>query len=77
MRSCLIVLGLFVLAVGLRSARQAMWRKLGALVFLAAPLLSLDPVRSWAALPRAWRLWPLLAVAAVSWLWQLHRFGFL
>jgi hypothetical protein len=50
---------------------------LGALLFLAAPVLSVDPVRSWAGLPRAWRLWPLVAVAAVSWLWQLHRFGFL
>jgi hypothetical protein len=39
MRSCLIVLGLFVLAVGLRSARRAMWRKLGALVFLGASFM--------------------------------------
>lgn len=50
---------------------------LGALLFLAAPVLSVDPVRSWIGLPRAWRVWPLVVVAAVSWLWQLHRFGFL
>jgi hypothetical protein len=50
---------------------------LGALLFLAAPVLSVDPIQSWAELPRAWRLWPLAAVLAASWLWQLHRFGFL
>ncbi len=36
MRPCLIILGLFVLAVGLRSSRKALPRKLGALSFLAA-----------------------------------------
>jgi hypothetical protein len=36
MRPCLIVLGLFILAIGLRSSRRAVWRKLGALVFLIA-----------------------------------------
>jgi hypothetical protein len=40
MRSCLIVLGLFVLAIGLRSARRAAWRKIGALVFLAASFMA-------------------------------------
>ncbi|MCW1924281.1 hypothetical protein OKA05_17075 [Luteolibacter arcticus] len=40
MRSCLIVLGLFVLAIGLRSARRATWRKLGALVFLGASFMA-------------------------------------
>jgi hypothetical protein len=40
MRSCLIVLGLFVLAIALRSARRAMWRKLGALVFLVASFMA-------------------------------------
>lgn len=49
----------------------------GALLFLAAPVLQADPVRSWARLPNAWRLWPLAGVVAASWLWQLHRFGFL
>ena len=50
---------------------------LGALLFLAAPLAGVDPIQSWAALPRAWRLGPLGVVLALSWLWQLHRFGFL
>ena len=36
MREFLIVLGLLVLAVGLRSARSNLPRKLGALTFLAA-----------------------------------------
>lgn len=36
MRSCLIVIGLFVLAFGLRSARRGMIRKLGAVTFLGA-----------------------------------------
>jgi len=40
MRACLIVLGLFVLAIALRSARRAMWRKLGALVFLVASFMA-------------------------------------
>lgn len=40
MRSCLIVLGIFVLAIGLRSARRAFWRKLGALTFLIASYLA-------------------------------------
>ena len=50
---------------------------LGALLFLAAPLAGVDPVQSWANLPRVWRFGPLAAVLALSWLWQLHRFGFL
>lgn len=36
MRPCLITLGLFVLALGLRASRKALSRKLGALVFLVA-----------------------------------------
>jgi len=40
MRSCLIVLGLFVLAIALRSARRAVFRKVGALVFLAASFMA-------------------------------------
>ena len=40
MQSCLIVLGLFVLAIALRSARKALWRKLGALVFLVASFMA-------------------------------------
>jgi hypothetical protein len=40
MHSCLIVLGLFVLAVGLRSARQALVRKLGAVTFLGASFMA-------------------------------------
>jgi hypothetical protein len=50
---------------------------IGALLFLAAPVLSVDPIRSWAGLPRAWRVWPPAVVLALSWVWQLHRFGFL
>lgn len=48
-----------------------------ALVFLVAPVLAVDPVRTWVRLPQAWRLWPLGIVVAASWLWQLHRFGWL
>ena len=40
MRSCLIVIGLFVLAIGLRSSRKAVVRKLGALVFLGASFMA-------------------------------------
>ena len=48
-----------------------------ALVFLAAPLLALDPLGTLARLP-ARALWVGGAVLlAGSWLWQLHRFGFL
>jgi Protein of unknown function (DUF2752) len=48
-----------------------------ALIFLAAPLLALDPVATLVRIPpRA--LWIGGAVVlAGSWLWQLHRFGFL
>jgi hypothetical protein len=49
----------------------------GALVFLAAPLLAVDPVATLSRLPSR-SLWiggGLLL--AGSWLWQLHRFGFL
>ncbi len=41
MQSCLIVIGLFILALGLRSARKGAVRKAGALVFLAASFLAL------------------------------------
>ena len=46
-------------------------------VFLLAPALALDPVRTALNLsPRT--LWiGGVAVALASWLWQLHRFGFL
>ncbi len=48
-----------------------------ALVFLAAPLLAVDPVATLGRLP-ARLLWIGGAVLlAGSWLWQLHRFGFL
>jgi hypothetical protein len=48
-----------------------------ALVFLAAPLLALDPLGTLARLP-ARALWVGGAVLlAGSWLWQLHRFGIL
>lgn len=50
---------------------------LATLFFLAAPLSPVDPVRSWTGLPHAWRWGPLALVVAASWLWQLHRFGFL
>jgi hypothetical protein len=50
---------------------------LGVLLLLAAPALPADPVRAWTGLPYAWRWGPLAAVVAASWLWQLHRFGFL
>ncbi|MBR7834329.1 DUF2752 domain-containing protein [Actinospica durhamensis] len=50
---------------------------LATLLFFAVPLLQLDPIQSWAGLPRAWRLGPLALVLALSWVWQLHRFGLL
>lgn len=48
-----------------------------ALVFLAAPLLAVDPVATLSRLPSRllWIGGGLLL--AGSWLWQLHRFGFL
>lgn len=48
-----------------------------ALVFLTAPLIALDPVATLGHVsPRT--LWICGAVLLVgSWLWQLHRFGFL
>ena len=48
-----------------------------ALVFLAAPLLALDPVAALGRVsPRT--LWICGAILLVgSWLWQLHRFGYL
>jgi len=45
-------------------------------VFLAAPLTLIDPVASWAKLPARRRNLALGLVLAVSWIWQLHRFGF-
>lgn len=48
-----------------------------ALIFLAAPLLALDPVATLTRVPQR-ALWVGGAVIlAGSWLWQLHRFGFL
>jgi hypothetical protein len=50
---------------------------LAALVFLVAPLLALDPLAAIGRLPVSVR-WVGGGVALVgSWLWQLHRFGFL
>jgi Protein of unknown function (DUF2752) len=50
---------------------------LAALVFLAAPLLALDPFTVLARVPRR-ALWIGGAlVLAGSWLWQLRRFGFM
>ena len=46
------------------------------IVFLAAPLALIDPVASWAALPARRRNILLGVVLALSWVWQLHRFGF-
>jgi Protein of unknown function (DUF2752) len=48
-----------------------------ALVFLAAPLLALDPIAAVGNLPRWTRWLGGLALLAGSWLWQLHRFGYL
>ncbi len=45
-------------------------------VFLAAPLTLIDPIASWARLPSRRRNVLLGAVLALSWVWQLHRFGF-
>ncbi|HTJ71847.1 MAG TPA: DUF2752 domain-containing protein [Actinospica sp.] len=45
-------------------------------VFLAAPIALVDPVASWAELPARRRNIVLGVVLAVSWVWQLHRFGF-
>lgn len=48
-----------------------------ALVFLAAPLLAIDPITTLVRLPPR-LLWIGGAVLlAGSWLWQLHRFGFM
>lgn len=47
------------------------------LVFLGAPLAGIDPASSWARTPALRRNALLGAVLALSWLWQLHRFGFL
>ena len=48
-----------------------------ALVFLAAPLLAVDPIMSLLRVPPR-MLWIAGSVLmAASWLWELHRFGFL
>jgi hypothetical protein len=46
-------------------------------VFLASPLALIDPVASWANLPARRRNIGLGVVLALSWVWQLHRFGFI
>jgi hypothetical protein len=46
-------------------------------VFLAAPLALIDPVASWANLPARRRNIGLGVVLAISWVWQMHRFGFI
>ena len=45
--------------------------------FLAVPIAQIDPVASWARLPARRRNTLLAVVIVLSWLWQLHRFGFL
>jgi hypothetical protein len=58
MRETLIVIGLFVLAVGLRTARRHPARKMGALIFLAASfLLVYFPTESLAAGTAAAAMW--------------------
>jgi hypothetical protein len=48
-----------------------------ALVFLAAPLLALDPITAIGNLP-PWARWAGGLVLLIgSWVWQLHRFGYL
>ena len=47
------------------------------LLFLAAPIALIDPVSSWSRLSTRRRNVFLGVVLALSWLWQLHRFGFL
>ena len=47
------------------------------LAFLAVPIAAIDPAQSWVALPARHRNLLLGLVLALSWLWQLHRFGFL
>jgi hypothetical protein len=47
------------------------------LVFLGAPLARIDPVSSWVRMPATRRNVLLGVVLALSWTWQLHRFGFL
>jgi hypothetical protein len=47
------------------------------LAFLAVPLARIDPVTVWARMPARPRFALLGVVLALSWLWQLHRFGFL
>lgn len=47
------------------------------LVFLAAPIAMIDPAQSWVALSMRRRNLLLGLVLGLSWLWQLHRFGFL
>ena len=46
-------------------------------VFLAVPIARIDPAQSWIALPARRRNVLLGVVLGLSWLWQLHRFGFL
>ena len=46
------------------------------LVFLAAPLGLIDPVATWADMPARRRNIGLGVILALSWVWQLHRFGF-
>jgi hypothetical protein len=48
-----------------------------ALIFLAAPLLAVDPLATLARLPSRLLWIGGGALLAGSWLWQLHRFGFL
>ncbi|HZP51510.1 DUF2752 domain-containing protein [Actinocrinis sp.] len=47
------------------------------LVFLAAPLLAFDPFGTLNRLPSRLRWFGGTVLVAGSWLWQLHRFGFL
>jgi hypothetical protein len=48
-----------------------------ALIFLVAPLLALDPIATLVRVPPRVLWIGGGMILAVSWLWQLHRFGFL
>jgi hypothetical protein len=47
------------------------------LAFLASPLALIDPIASWARQPALRRNVVLGVLLALSWAWELHRFGFL
>lgn len=45
--------------------------------FLLSPVLAVDAPNLWARVPSRWRWIAGGVVFGASWLWQLHRFGFL